>query len=93
MGTHGLTATANVADAVLLSNDIMRVVNAVSLGRRVVAIARQGIWIGMGLSIIAMGFAAVGLIVPAAGAILQEGIDILVIFNALRASKLPEKRL
>ncbi|HET8844911.1 MAG TPA: cation-translocating P-type ATPase, partial [Ktedonobacteraceae bacterium] len=61
MGTHGLTATANVADAVLLSNDIMRVVNAVSLGRRVVAIARQGIWIGMGLSIIAMGFAAVGL--------------------------------
>ena len=32
-----------------------------------------------------MGFAAVGLIVPIAGALLQEGIDVAVILNALRA--------
>lgn len=86
MGNQGLNATANVADIVLLSDDIGRVVNAVALGRRVIGIARQGIWIGMGLSIIAMCFAALGLIAPAPGAILQEGIDILVIFNALRVN-------
>jgi cation transport ATPase len=32
-----------------------------------------------------MGFAAVGMIPPAAGAVLQEAIDVAVILNALRA--------
>ena len=32
-----------------------------------------------------MGFAAVGLIAPVAGALLQEAIDVAVILNALRA--------
>ena len=39
----------------------------------------------MGLSAIAMVFAAAGLIAPVAGALLQEGIDVAVILNALRA--------
>jgi len=82
-----LTAAASAADAVLISPDIMRVLTAVRVGRRVMQIARQGIWIGMGLSIVAMLFAASGYIPPAAGAILQEGIDVLVILNALRVSR------
>ena len=41
--------------------------------------------IGMGLSIVAMGFAAAGFIAPVEGALLQEGIDVAVILNALRA--------
>ena len=32
-----------------------------------------------------MGFAAFGLIPPVAGALAQEGVDVLVILNALRA--------
>jgi cation transport ATPase len=51
-------------------------------------VALQGIWVGMGLSVIAMIFAAFGFISPAAGAILQEAIDVVVIFNALRAGKM-----
>ena len=84
LGSHGLTAAASAANAVLLSTDILRVVTAVHLGRRVMFIARQGIWIGMGLSGIAMLVAAFGYIPPALGAVLQEGIDVLVILNALR---------
>ncbi len=87
LGTQGLTAAANAADTVLLSTDILRVVTAVQLGRRVMRIALQGIWIGMGLSAIAMLFAAFGYITPAAGAILQEGIDVIVILNALRVGR------
>jgi heavy metal translocating P-type ATPase len=87
IGAQGLTAAAAAADAVLLSTDIFQVVSAVHLGRRVMLVARQGIWIGMGLSIIAMICASFGLISPAAGAILQEGVDALVIVNALRAGK------
>jgi cation transport ATPase len=86
LGSQGLTAAATASDAVLLSSNILRVVTAVHLGRHVMRIARQGIWIGMGLSVVAMLFATFGFITPAAGAILQEGIDVLVILNALRVT-------
>lgn len=88
LGTEGLTAAATAADTVLLSTDILRVPRAVRMGRRVMRVARQGIWIGMGLSVIAMIFAAFGFITPAAGALLQEGIDVLVILNALRVGRI-----
>ena len=88
LGSQGLTAAATAADTVLLSTDILRVVKAIRLGRWVMRVALQGIWIGMGLSGIAMLFAAFGFITPAAGAILQEGIDVIVILNALRVSRI-----
>ena len=50
----------------------------------------------MGLSVVAMLFAAAGYIAPVAGAVLQEGIDVLMILNALRALRggglVPSKR-
>jgi heavy metal translocating P-type ATPase len=88
LGTQGLTAAATAADTVLLSTDILRVARAVRLGRRVMRVALQGIWIGMGCSVIAMIFAAFGFISPAAGALLQEGIDVIVILNALRVGRI-----
>jgi heavy metal translocating P-type ATPase len=88
LGAQGLTAAASAADAVLLSSDILRVPRAVRLGRRVMRVALQGIWIGLGLSGVAMLGAAFGLIDPAVGALLQEGIDVLVILNALRVGRI-----
>jgi heavy metal translocating P-type ATPase len=87
MGAQGLTAAAAAADAVLLSPNILQVAEAVKLGRHVMRVATEGIWVGMGLSVVAMTFAAFGFIQPALGAILQEGIDVLVILNALRAAR------
>lgn len=88
LGTQGLTAAATAADAVLLSTDILRVVRAVKLGRWVMHVALQGIWVGMGLSVLAMIFAAFGFIIPAVGAVLQEVIDVIVILNALRVGRI-----
>ena len=93
VGGEGLNASAAVADAVLLSPDITQIAAAVRLGRHVMRIAKQGIWLGMALSVLAMALAAAGFILPAAGAILQEGIDLLVIFNALRAGSMPASRV
>ena len=87
IGSQGLTAASSAADAVLLSPDILRVASSVRLGRQVMRVARQGIGIGIGLSIIAMLFAAVGYIPPTEGALLQEVIDVIVILNALRAGR------
>jgi P-type E1-E2 ATPase len=83
---HGGGITAEAADAVILIDDLTRVAEAVEISRRTMRIARQSIWVGLGLSGTAMLFAAAGMIPPVAGALLQEGIDVAVILNALRSS-------
>jgi heavy metal translocating P-type ATPase len=85
MGAAGATVTAETADAVVTVDRIDRVAAAVGIGRRSLGIARQSVLVGMGLSAVAMGFAAGGALSPVAGALLQEGIDVAVILNALRA--------
>ncbi len=85
MGAHGTGISAEAADIVLLVDDVTRVADAVEVGQRMLRIARQSIFVGLGLSFGLMGFAAFGLIPPVVGALAQEGVDVLVILNALRA--------
>ena len=85
MGAAGATVSAEAADAVITVDNINRVADAVTIGQRSMRIASQSVIAGMALSIIAMGFAAAGLLQPVAGALFQEAVDIAVILNALRA--------
>lgn len=84
MGARGAGISAEAADVVLLVDDVTRVADGITLGQRMVRIARQGIVFGLGASAVLMAIAASGYIVPALGATLQEGIDVAVILNALR---------
>lgn len=84
MGGHGSTASSEAGDIVILIDRIERVGEALFIGHRVLAIALQSILIGIGLSTVLMVIAAAGYINPVAGALLQEIIDVVVIFNALR---------
>ena len=59
---------------------------AITISRRTLRLARQSIWAGLGLSGLAMVAAALGHVPPTVGALLQEGIDVAVILNALRAT-------
>jgi heavy metal translocating P-type ATPase len=86
LASGGGGVTAEAADIVLLADDPGRLADALLISRRTLAIARQSIWAGLGLSGLAMAFAAVGMIPPTLGALLQEGIDVAVILNALRAA-------
>ena len=79
--------TAEAADVVLLSDDVADVARAIHISKRTMRVARQSIIAGLGASLVAMGFAAMGMIPPTVGALLQEGIDVAVIVNALRASR------
>jgi heavy metal translocating P-type ATPase len=87
LGAHGGGIVAEAADVVLLVDDLGRVPEAVLIARRTMRIARQSIVVGLGLSGLAMLFAATGHIPPTAGALLQEGIDVAVILNALRSAR------
>jgi heavy metal translocating P-type ATPase len=85
MGAAGATVSSETADAVITVDRVDRVADAVHTGRRALHIARQSVLAGMGLSIAAMGVAALGYLPPLAGALFQEAVDLAVILNALRA--------
>jgi heavy metal translocating P-type ATPase len=85
MGARGATAASEAADVVLISDRFQGIADAISIAQRTRRIALESVLVGMGLSLLAMGFAAAGFITPVDGALLQEAIDVLVILNALRA--------
>lgn len=85
MGARGASASSQAADVVILVDRLDRVSQAVAIARRARRIAVESIVAGMALSGIAMGAAALGFLTPVAGALIQEGIDVVVILNALRA--------
>jgi heavy metal translocating P-type ATPase len=85
MGARGATAASEAADVVLTSDRFQSLPEAIGIAQRTRRIALESVWVGMSLSIVAMGFAAAGFIAPIDGALLQEAIDVLVILNALRA--------
>lgn len=87
VGSHNLAAAAEAADVVLLNNSLTSIPDTLNIAKRTKKIALQSVYVGMGLSILAMAFAAMGYLPPVSGAILQEVIDVAVILNALRALK------
>ena len=89
MGARGATASSQAADAVLTVNRIDRLGEVISVARRTRQIALQSVLAGMAMSLAAMGVAAAGLLPAVWGALLQEGIDVAVILNALRALRPP----
>jgi heavy metal translocating P-type ATPase len=90
MGARGSGASSEAADVVLTTDHVDRLADAVAIAVRSRRIAVQSALGGMLLSLIAMVAAAFGLLPPAAGALLQEAIDVAVILNALRALRLAE---
>ncbi|WP_101949638.1 heavy metal translocating P-type ATPase [Mycobacterium sp. 3519A] len=85
MGARGTTASSEAADIVLTTDRLDRLADAMDIARWSRRIAVQSAAVGMVLSLVAMVIAALGWLPPAAGALLQEGIDVAVILNALRA--------
>jgi heavy metal translocating P-type ATPase len=85
MGARGATAASEAADVVITADRLDRLGEAVSVAQRTMRIARQSMVIGIGLSLVAMVFATLGMLAPVYGALLQELIDVSVILNALRA--------
>jgi heavy metal translocating P-type ATPase len=88
MGTAS-DVTSEAAGAVIMDSSLERVDELFHIGQRLRSIALQSAVGGMAASLIGMGFAAAGLLPPAAGALLQEAIDVVAVLNALRVSLHP----
>lgn len=85
LGAKGSTAASESADVVIMLDDLLRVPMAIQISRRTIRIARESIFVGIGLSVVLMLIASTGVIRPLYGALLQEAVDVIVILNALRA--------
>jgi heavy metal translocating P-type ATPase len=83
------SASIEAASVAILGHDLVLIRELLALSHRSVRIAGQSVYTGIGLSTLGMIIAATGYIVPVEGAIIQEGIDVTVILNALRAAFKP----
>jgi heavy metal translocating P-type ATPase len=85
LGARGATAASESADIVIMLDDLTRVTTGVEIAHRTFRIAKQSILVGIGLSVALMLIFATGRFLPIYGAAIQEVVDVIVIFNALRA--------
>jgi heavy metal translocating P-type ATPase len=85
MGTAS-DVTSEAAGAVVMDTALERIDELFHIGRRMRSIALQSAVGGMAASLIGMGVAAAGYLSPAAGALVQEAIDVVAVLNALRVS-------
>ncbi|WP_225047984.1 heavy metal translocating P-type ATPase [Lacticaseibacillus kribbianus] len=85
MGAHGATAASESADAVVLRDDLTKVASAVLISQDTMRIAREAVWIGIGICTGLMLIASFGVIPAIIGAMFQEVVDTVTILYALRA--------
>jgi P-type E1-E2 ATPase len=85
LGARGSTAASESADVVILVDNIEQVASGIRIAKRTFFIAKQSILLGIGMSVVLMLIFSTGHFKPLYGAIVQELVDVAVIFNALRA--------
>lgn len=83
--------TTESAGVVIMDSSLEKVDEFMHISRRMRRIALESAVGGMALSVIGMGLASCGLLSPVAGAVSQEVIDVLAVFNALRAAIRPKE--
>jgi len=78
--------TSEAAGAVILENSLGKIDEFLHISRRMRTIALQSALGGIAASLLGMILAALGLIPPVGGAVLQEVIDLVAVLNAVRVA-------
>ena len=84
--------TSEAAGAVILEPSLRKVDQFLHISSHMRRVALESAVGGMAMSVVGMGFAAAGFLAPVWGALLQEGIDLFAVLNALRASSMGRKQ-
>lgn len=87
MGAHGSTAASESADVVILTDNLQKVADAVTIAEATLKIAKQAVWIGMAVCTGLMLICSTGVIPTIIGALLQEVVDTVCILWGLRAKR------
>jgi heavy metal translocating P-type ATPase len=89
-GQHS-DVTSEAARVVVIDTSLLKIDELLHLSYRFRRIALESAIGGMLMSGIGMGFAAVGMLTPVAGAVAQELIDLAAVLNALRTAWQPAR--
>lgn len=87
MGAAGADAAIEAADIVLMDDDPSKLITAMKISRRTLAIVRQNIVLALGIKAIVLITSAFGITNMWAAVFADVGVAVLAILNAMRALK------
>jgi Cd2+/Zn2+-exporting ATPase len=89
MGTGGTDAAIEAADVALMADDITKVAQALSLGRRATRISRQNLLFSVVLLAVLIPSAVAGVLTVVVAVAVHEVAELLAVGNGVRAAKRP----
>ena len=87
MGGLGSDAAIEAADVVLMDDHPSKIATAIRIARRTLSIARQNIWFAIGVKVVVLLLAAVGIATMWLAVFADVGVTVLAVLNAMRALK------
>ncbi len=84
MGALGSDAAIEAADVVLMDDKPSKVARAVAIARRTLRIARENVWIAIGIKILVLVLATFGLATLWMAVFADVGVTVLAVLNAMR---------
>ena len=84
MGGLGSDAAIEAADVVLMDDSPSKVAKAVSIARRTMRIARENIWFAIGIKVLVLILAALGVATMWMAVFADVGVTVLAVLNAMR---------
>ena len=88
MGALGSDAAIEAADVVLMDDKPSKIVTAIHIARRTLGIARQNVWFAIGVKVLVLLLAAVGLAAMWMAVFADVGVMVLAVLNAMRTLRL-----
>ena len=85
MGALGSDAAIEAADVVLMDDKPSKIAEAVRIARRTLAIARQNIIFAIGIKVLVLVLATLGLATMWMAVFADVGVTVLAVLNAMRA--------
>ena len=85
MGGLGSDAAIEAADMVLMDDKPSKIALAIRLARRTLNIARQNVWLAIGIKLAVLVLAAVGVATMWMAVFADVGVTVLAVLNAMRA--------
>lgn len=88
MGALGSDAAIEAADVVLMDDKPSKMVTVIRIARRTLGIARQNVWFAIGVKVLVLLLAAVGLATMWMAVFADVGVMVLAVLNAMRTLRL-----
>ena len=85
MGGLGSDAAIEAADVVLMDDKPSKIATAIRIARRTLAIARQNVWLAIGIKLSVLVLAAFGVATMWMAVFADVGVTVLAVLNAMRA--------